>query len=346
MEKLENKKIRVLVTGHTGFKGSWLSLFLYMKGYKVYGISLRNKNKVNLIDSLLKNKIFEESFLININSKLFKKKIKDIRPHIIYHLASQPLVSESYNNPTYTIATNVIGTQNLLEAIKETSSIKNVLFVTSDKVYKNNDTKKKFRENSALGGDDIYSVSKSMQDLLITSYHETFFKKKKISFAILRAGNIIGGGDWSKDRIVVDIMKKIFLKNLLTIRSPQSTRPWLNIFDIVRGYYLAQKFIQNKRGIFVWNFGPNYKSKSVNQILNYYIEKKLLPDNFIKKNKNNLIEKYYLNLNISKASKQLKWRAEIPFTKSLKLAFEWYQIFFDNKKLIYGFSKKQLQENI
>ena len=112
-----------------------------------------------------------------------------------------------------------------------------------------------------------------MQDLLISSYYETYFKKKKISFAILRAGNIIGGGDWSKDRIIVDIIKKIFLKKSLIIRSPQSTRPWLNIFDILRGYYFAQKYIQNRKGIHIWNFGPNYKSKSVNEILNYYTKK-------------------------------------------------------------------------
>lgn len=347
MENLVRKKHKVLITGHSGFKGSWLSLFLKLQGYELYGISLKNRNKVNLIDELIKKKVFKKSYYIDIKSNLFLKKIKQISPETIFHLASQSLVSESFEFPKNTINTNIVGTQNLLEAIRITDSIKSVLFVTSDKVYKN-EKNIKFIENSSLGGDDIYSVSKSMQDLLINAYYKTFFLNRKISFAILRAGNVLGGGDWSKNRIMVDIMKSLFLTKKLTIRSLKSTRPWISIFDIINGYYLAFKYINNKKkGIFIWNFGPSEKISKVEDLIKYL---KIITSDFnrinIKSIKNNLNEKKSLKLNTNKSKKELSWNQKIRIFENLNITYEWYFHFFNNKKNIYEYSKEQLHKYI
>ena len=257
----KNKK--VLITGHTGFKGGWLSVWIKMLGAKVSGYSINPVTKKNFFSSVKLKKIFFRDYRKNIqNLKNFDDCIKKTKPQIIFHLAAQPQVLESFKNPLDTILTNVVGTANLLEIIKKYKFIKSIVIVTTDKVYKNNEKKIKFSENDHLGGDDLYSSSKACADIITHSYFKSFLEDSNCGIATARAGNCIGGGDWTKFRILTDA-SEAFLKNKnLYIRNPNSTRPWQHVLESLYGYIiLAEKIFGNKQKKYCtsWNFGPSRK---------------------------------------------------------------------------------------
>ena len=214
-----NKK--VLVVGHTGFKGGWLTIILNLLGAKVYGISLNPETKPNFYSLVNLKKYLIKDLRINIeNYKNLNKEIQKIKPQLIFHLAAQSKVRDSYIDSLSTIKTNVIGTSNLLEILKNNKFINSLLITTTDKVYRNNNRKKLFNENDELGGDDIYSASKSAIEIITNAYNESFFKKSKNqSIITLRAGNVIGGGDWAKDRIIPDCIRSIEKKKKIILRS-------------------------------------------------------------------------------------------------------------------------------
>ena len=321
------KKKRVFITGHTGFKGSWLCIVLNHLGSKIIGYSLRpEKNSLFNKSKILKNLSSNHFSDINNIIKL-KKALKKTKPEIIFHLAAQPLVIESYKKPLETFSTNMIGTANLLESIKEIKSIKSVVIITTDKVYKINKKNIEYDEVNQLGGFDPYSSSKVGAEIIVNSYIRSFFNKTKLKFKIstARAGNVIGGGDFSKNRLVPDIIKAINNNKKLIIRNPNQIRPWQHVLDPLMGYMcLAEKQYKNKikDSNNCWNFGPDKKSfKKVIDIVNY-IKKINKFDHNVK------ISKHYketevLKLNSTKAKKVLGWSSKLSIKDTLNKTIEW-----------------------
>jgi len=257
------KNKRVFITGHTGFKGSWLTLILSSMGAKITGFALNPISKPNFFDGLKLKKYLVKDIRQNIldYSKL-KSAIKKFKPEIIFHLAAQSSVLESYKTPRQTILTNVIGTTNIIEATKLCKSTKSLIIVTTDKVYLNLEKKIPFKENDNLGGHDIYSGSKAAAEVLSQSYIKSFFNlKQKCNVATVRSGNCIGGGDWTKDRIIKDCAEAFLKDKNLIIRSPNATRPWQHVIEPLFGYLnLSEKLFYKKKYEGSWNFGPRKKS--------------------------------------------------------------------------------------
>ena len=255
---------KVLITGHTGFKGGWLSLWLKILGAKVIGYSLNPITKKNFFNETKIKKIFKKDYRKNIkNIDDLSKCISTFRPQIVFHLAAQPQVLESYNEPLDTVKTNVIGTINLLEIARKKKFIKTIVIVTTDKVYKNLEKNIRFTENSPLGGDDVYSASKASADIITLSYIKSFFKNSFCNIATARAGNCIGGGDWTKFRILTDSVESFLNNKELVIRNPDAKRPWQHVLEPLSGYLkLAEKLYcdNTKKYTGSWNFGPNKRN--------------------------------------------------------------------------------------
>ncbi len=344
-----NKK--VLITGHTGFKGSWLAKILLNWGTDVMGISLKPTTKPNLFAVLdIEDKI--KNYFCDIrNFKNIKKVIVKEKPEIIFHLAAQPLVRDSYDDPLYTFETNIIGTANILQAVKETDSVKSAVMVTTDKVYEEKEKISRYKEDDKLGGYDPYSSSKAGAEMVINSYVKSFFnpkdydKKHKTLVASVRSGNVIGGGDWLKDRIMPDIIRSIFeKKEKLILRNPDSIRPWQHVLEPLYGYMLlAKKLYKGEKGFSgAWNFGPNDKNyltvgeltKKVIRILKqgvYTIKRDLTKH-----------EAVWLKLNIDKTKNILKWRPILNINEILKLTLDWYKGFYDRKNVV-NLTDKQIE---
>ena len=260
--KFWNKK-KILITGHTGFKGGWLTVLLNYFGSKVSGYALDPVGKNNFYNSVKLSKILNKDFRKDItNLNLLKKSIKEIQPEIIFHLAAQSSVIESFKDSKNTVMSNVIGTTNILEAIKEQKSVKCLIIITTDKVYQNYKTRKHFKEDSILGGDDIYSGSKACCEILVNSYRKSFFSNSNCNIATVRAGNCFGGGDWTKDRIVKDVLESFFHNKNLILRNPEATRPWQHVIEPLIGYLMLAENLSSKEGKKYsgpWNFGPSSK---------------------------------------------------------------------------------------
>ena len=262
MNKKFWKNKRILITGHTGFKGGWLSVFLNLLGSKVSGFALDPEGKNNFFNKVGVKKILKHDIRHNIlDLNYLKKSIKKIKPEIIFHLAAQSSVIESFKSPINTISTNILGTSNILDAIKFDKNIKCLIIITTDKVYQNYKTIKLFDEDSKLGGDDVYSGSKACCELVVNSYRKSFFQNSNdCSIATVRAGNCFGGGDWTKDRIVKDALDSFSKNRKLTLRKPDATRPWQHVIEPLYGYILLAEKLYSKNGkkyARAWNFGPS-----------------------------------------------------------------------------------------
>ena len=344
MNKSFWKNKRVMVTGHTGFKGGWLTLVLLSLGAKVTGLSLKENRKSFFSLCKIKDRI-SNNFYCDINnySKL-KKIILKNDPEIVFHLAAQPLVLDSFVSPISTLNTNIIGTANLLNSLRFSKKIKSVVIVTSDKCYENVN-KKVYREDDKLGGSDIYSASKSSCELVTSAFRRSFFlSSKNVNIATARAGNVIGGGDFAKNRIFPDIIKSIEKRRQCIIRNPSHTRPWQHVLDPVSGYLkLAEKLYKAKNNKFnsAWNFGPPNENKSVQDIVNFIREK--IPLKINNNNNNRFNESKYLNLNSSKSKKYLNWKRRLNFQQSIKITLDWYLNSKKNKDN-FAFTLKQINE--
>jgi len=342
LKKFWSKK-KVFITGHTGFKGSWLSIILTFLNSTVDGYSLKPKKNSLFNKSIILRKLRSNTYADIIDLKKLKKKIKDCKPEIIFHLAAQPLVIESYKDPLKTLNTNIIGTANLLESIRNIKSIKSVVIITTDKVYKIKKDNRHYKELDQLGGFDPYSASKVGTEIIVESYIKSFFKntnlKNKISTA--RAGNVIGGGDFSENRLIPDIISSINNKKKLKIRNPNHIRPWQHILDPLIGYLiLAEKQYTNKldNKEHAWNFGPNKNNfKKVIDIVNY-IKTSQKFKYILTKNNINFKETKILKLNSLKAKKKLNWTSKWNLTKSITKTLEW------NKNTKKGISAKDMCE--
>lgn len=341
-----NKK--VLVTGDTGFKGSWLSCFLLKCGSEVKGVSLKPDNS-NLLHNSLKEDLDFKSFyskkLYTQNSLDIREinKIKDIvlefKPDIVFHLAAQPLVRESYINPRITWETNVMGTVNLLEAVGNLKSC-SVVIITTDKVYENQAKQKNYKEDDRLGGDDPYSSSKAAVELLVKSWRKSFYGDN-IKISTARAGNVIGGGDWAKDRIVPDTVNSLIKNISLKIRYPEAVRPWQHVLDPLWGYMcLAKKQIKEQIS-YEYNFGPNLMDTvSVRKLVNN-ISKEWGKTIEIEKLENQPSESSYLTLSIRKAHDELNWAPRWDLDKTILETVKWYKDVNNGKS-----SYKCISENI
>jgi len=341
----KNKK--VFLTGHTGFKGAWFCIFLNLLGAKVKGYALKPEQKLNLFDLVRINKLINESVIGDIRdySKL-KKSISKFSPDFVVHMAAQPLVKNSYMNPRYTYEVNALGTVNILNILNEINFVKSALIITTDKVYFNDNKKIYYKENDSLGGFDPYSNSKSCAELSVNSYNHSFFKKKNIAVATARAGNVIGGGDFSKDRIIPDYFRSLSLRKNLILRSPNSIRPWQHIIDPLYGYLLLLMKLHNGKKIInsSWNFGPDRSNnKSVNKVINLINKEFNNSVKIIKRSSNS--KKYYeskvLMLNSDKSKKTLHWRAKYNLKESIKLIAFWHKEFL-KKGNILGISQNQI----
>ena len=344
------KNLKVLVTGSTGFKGAWLSFWLNKLGAKVVGVGLQPEKNFILFNELkLKNKISQ--YICNIeNYKKLNEIVKKEKPEIIFHLAAQSIVSESFINPLKTINTNVVGSANILDIVKK-NNINALVYITSDKCYLNTGSKKSFKENDMLGGFDNYSSSKASAEILFHSYFHSFFKNnKKISAATARAGNVIGGGDFKNNRIIPDFFRAISKNKTMLIRNPRATRPWQHVLEPLSGYLKLGSLLLNKKinsTVYPsWNFGPHkVNCKEVEEVINLFY-------NFLSINKNikilknkSLVEANFLSLNIEKAKKELNWQPRLNLKQCVKFTAEWYQNFY-LKNNLEDFTHKQIDSYI
>jgi CDP-glucose 4,6-dehydratase len=341
---------RILLTGHTGFKGSWLAFWLSQMGGDVLGYALKpntHPNHFSMLDLPMESVIGDIRDGKNL-SDVFKR----FKPEIVFHFAAQPLVRVSYSEPVETFQTNVIGTVNVFEACRQTPSVRAVINITSDKCYENREWIWGYRENDPMGGYDPYSASKGCSELVTSAYRKSFFNldeygcKHNILMASARAGNVIGGGDWAKDRIITDLMEAASQRKKLYIRNPNATRPWQHVLEPLSGYLLlGQKLLQGKKDFAgAWNFGPNddgaiavvHMVQEMQKIwgkINYQIEQ----------NKENPHEAGFLKLDCSKSRVKLNWRgiwdSRTTFTKTV----EWYQNYYENQQVI---TQNQLKEYV
>lgn len=248
---------RVLVTGHTGFKGAWLCLWLQRLGAEVTGLALDPETQPNLFGLLGDLGLAADRRLDIRDAGALRHAVQDAQPEVVLHLAAQALVRPSYDDPVGTFATNVMGTTHLLEAVRHTASVRVVVLVTTDKVYANREWPHPYRENDRLGGHDPYSASKAASELVIDCYHKAFLRPRGVALAAARAGNVIGGGDWAQDRLLPDAVRAWSAGQTLQVRRPDAVRPWQHVLEPLGGYLrLAEHLWQHPLAETAWNFGP------------------------------------------------------------------------------------------
>ncbi len=355
MNNLKNtfKNKKVLITGHTGFKGSWLTLILNELGAEVFGYSLEPPTQPSLyVKGNIENHI--KSYIGDIRDfDNLLKTIKLTKPEIIIHMAAQSLVRKSYNEPIETFSTNIMGTVNLLEAIRFEKNIKAFVNVTTDKCYENKEWHWGYRENEPMGGFDPYSNSKACSELVTSSYRNSFFNinnynEHGVLISSARAGNVIGGGDWADDRLIPDFFRAIESNSILKIRSPFSIRPWQYVLEPLFGYLLlAQKLIHGETKFAeAWNFGPNDDDAKNTQWIISHLANLWKNDIKIEIDKNpQPHEANYLKLDCSKAKNILEWQPKWNIEVSLKKIVEWYQTYYNGGN-INDICVKQINEYI
>lgn len=342
---------KILITGNTGFKGSWLTIWLISIGAKVYGLSLEPPTNPSIFkESNLDKKIQHHYVNIQDHSKV-SALIKKIKPNFIFHLAAQSLVNYSYENPIETWGTNVVGTINLLDSLRKIENKCTAIFITSDKCYANSEWYWGYRENDRLGGSDPYSASKGAAEISIKSFKDSFFNDGNVLLASARAGNVIGGGDWAKDRIVPDCIKAWSNKLPVSIRSSYSTRPWQHVLEPLSGYLCLAKELDKNPAINgdPFNFGPN--SNNENTVIDVVKELSKNWEGSTWKVENKINIKYkeskLLKLNCDKALHLLNWKPALNFQETIKLTIDWYNNFYNKKKIDpYEMCKDQINKYV
>ena len=339
----KNKKI--FVTGATGFKGAWLCLWLNMLGAKVNGIGYRPNDNKRLFNQLnLRKKILFKNLDIRDFSKL-NKYVKKVKPQIIFHLAAQPIISKSYEDPFNTYQVNSFGTLNLIETIKRNKFIKSSVLITSDKCYESNNSTKGFVENDKLGGIDPYSGSKANAEIIVNTYYQSFFKNKiKTGIATARAGNVIGGGDWSKDRLIPDAIKSLRENKQIIIRNPNFNRPWQHVLEPLYGYLiLAYNLYYNPAKYSgPWNFGTERNTVTSVEEITHKIVSCWGKGKYKIINKKKFYEQTNLQLNINKSKKFLKWKPKLTINQCINITVDWYRKVLEEKMSVYKITKEQI----
>ena len=316
---------RVLVTGHTGFKGTWLSQILIEAGADVYGISLKPER--DSLYSLIPKLELKKSVYLNINNaKKLDKEINKIDPHLVFHLAAQPLVRKSYKDPIETFQTNVMGTANTLDSSFKGKSISGIVAITTDKVYRNSETLDGYREDDPLGGTDPYSASKSASEMVITAWQNISASKNGVPIVAARSGNVIGGGDRAEDRLIPDLIRSFRSGTKAQIRNPNSIRPWQHVLDPLSGYLIiGSKLLKNQATSKSYNFGPSLNSKlTVAQMADEACSN--WPNNNgweIKKQEDSFSESKLLLLSSQRANEELGWESKLSAKEAVKWTIEW-----------------------
>ncbi|EMS85286.1 CDP-glucose 4,6-dehydratase [Leptospira noguchii] len=341
----KNKKI--LVTGHTGFKGSWLVIWLQSLGAEVAGFSLGLPTSPNHFELLSLDKKIKD-YRGDIRDRIsLSQAIDEFKPQIIFHMAAQALVRKSYQDPVTTFETNIMGMVNLLDIIRIKSFVEVAVLITSDKAYRNDEWCWGYRETDILGGRDPYSSSKSCADLIAQSYYYSFLKDTKTKIAITRAGNVVGGGDWAADRIVPDCIRAWGGKESVTIRSPLATRPWQHVLEPLSGYLLlGEKLYIGQEGLVgeAFNFGPDASvNQTVLELLNAIAERWPgvqweIPKEFEGEGK----EANLLKLSCDKVLFHLKWKPVLDFSETVDFTVNWYRNWIEKRESVYDFTLSQI----
>lgn len=323
---------RVFLTGHTGFKGGWLSLWLHSMGAKVTGYALAPNTQPNFFDVCNVKGALENSHIADIRDlSQLKQAMLEADPEIVIHMAAQPLVRYSYKNPVETYATNVMGTIHLLEGIRALDSVRAAVIVTTDKCYENKEWVWGYRENEPMGGHDPYSNSKGCAELVTSAYRESFFSPGKFSehgvaIASARAGNVIGGGDWSEDRLIPDAIKSFESNEALMIRNPLATRPWQHVLEPLSGYLVLAQALYQEGAQFDggWNFGPRDEdARSVQEVINLLIESWGSSASWTQDQSEQPHEAHSLKLDISKARQYLHWSPRWSLEQAIQHITQW-----------------------
>ena len=332
---------KVFITGHTGFKGTWLSIWLKKLDADVTGYALEPPTTPSMFDICgVQNKV--DSIIGDIRNKDdLERAVRKANPEIVFHLAAQPIVRLSYEKPVETYETNVMGTVNLLDAIRNCPSVRAVVVVTSDKCYENKEAFWGYRETDRLGGYDPYSSSKACQELIASAYISSFFNpegygRHGVSIATARAGNVIGGGDFAKDRLVPDIIRSIMNKEQLSIRNPQAIRPWQHVMEPLFGYMtLAEKLYRNGPDYSgAWNFGPDPGNiKSVGWIVKRLMNLFNIDDCFIQDKNNNLHETNCLKLDSYKAHQLLDFKPRFNIDETMNMTADWFKAYMSGSNM-------------
>jgi len=326
---------RVFITGHTSFKGSWLSLWLHLLGAHIRGYALAPSTSPSLFEEANVGLMIDSQIGDIRNQKTLHKSMTVFQPDVLIHMAAQPLVRYSFDEPLETYEVNVLGTAKVLEVARSCPTLKSIINITTDKCYENDGRSEGYKENDPMGGYDPYSSSKGCAELVASSYSRSFFQDKGVGLASVRAGNVIGGGDWADDRLIPDILRAFETKESVVVRSPNAIRPWQHVLEPLSGYLiLAQRLYENQEKYAEgWNFGPDLKdSKPVSYILDRMIEKWpgtgwKLDEGFIPH------EAEFLKLDISKAQSRLGWKPIWGLDQALDRIIVWHQAWLEKKDM-------------
>lgn len=354
LEKLQQtyKDKKVFLTGHTGFKGSWMLKTLSLLGAEVKGYALAPQTQDDLFHLIDGDSICTSVIADLRDKKRLETELISFKPDFVFHLAAQPLVRLSYEIPSETFEVNAIGTANLLDAVRLLEKPCSVVLITTDKVYHNNEWLYPYRENDRLGGYDPYSASKACTELVIDSYRNSFFNIKhynthKKGITVARAGNVIGGGDWSKDRLIPDIAKAFAAGKPVVIRNPQSVRPWQHVLEPVAGYLLLGAFLckEPQKHSQAYNFGPQVSDAlPVEEMLKLVIDSWGKGEFLVEKVDGQPHEAGLLKLDISKAINDLNWHPKVNAKGAVCMTMDWYSEFATNKENISEFTAFQINK--
>ena len=335
MEKNFWQDKRVFLTGHTGFKGSWLSLWLSSLGAVVTGYSLPPVTMPNLFSLAKVGERLGQNLEGDIRDcDTLNKAMVAAKPEIVIHMAAQALVRDSYEHPLATYETNVMGTANLLEAVRQCECVRAVIIVTTDKCYENKEWYWGYREQDPLGGYDPYSSSKACAEIVTAAYRQSFLAADSVAVATVRAGNVIGGGDWAKDRLVPDCLRAIEKEEKIIIRSPEAIRPWQHVLEPLHGYLMLAERLYTEGDSWAesWNFGPGDAGVlCVGDLVEMLCRK--LGGNYELHPKTDLHEAQYLKLDCSKAQMRLGWQAKLTMEKSIEYIAEWFESYRQGKDM-------------
>jgi len=335
IEKKFWKGKRVFLTGHTGFKGSWMSLWLYSLGAIVKGYSLKPLTSLALFEEANVRSVVDSQIGDILDFDTLQESILSFDPDIIIHMAAQPLVRYSYINPIETYEVNVIGTTKVLEVARSCSNLKAVVNITTDKCYENDNRSEGYKESDPMGGFDPYSSSKGCAELVTSAYRRSFLQEQGIGLASVRAGNVIGGGDWAEDRLIPDILRSFEKNKPVVIRNPKATRPWQHVLEPLSGYLVLAQKLYNDQDQYAegWNFGPNEQDvKSVDWILDKMISK--WPNSsWVLDSNHNPYEADFLKLDISKAKYKLGWKPTWELDHTLDKIVNWHRSWLNKEDM-------------
>ena len=337
---------RVLVTGHTGFKGSWLCLWLQELGAELCGIALDPPTSPSLFE-IAKIQTFMRHEAVDIRDlDKITGILNQFKPEVIFHMAAQPLVRRSYLHPIETYSTNIMGTINIFEAARASGTVRSIVNVTTDKCYENREWVWGYRENEPMGGHDPYSSSKGCVELISSAYRKSFLQEAGIAMATARAGNVVGGGDWAPDRLVPDILRSLEKREPLMLRNPHSVRPWQHVLEPLSGYMLLAEslYLNGPRDAEAWNFGPSDEDvRSVQQVAEQLCEHWGIGWGYTLQSGGHPHEASYLKLDISKARQRLQWNPRWSLEAALKQITKWHQAWLEGQDMR-TFSVNQINE--